>query len=306
VINLSESKPVVMLLDMNNLLWRAAGATSMTNLSNSKGKVTGHIYNLTKMFLNYWDRADQIILVEDRKCLRRYEIYPEYKGNRKQKNEDSKVVFDMVQELRQLVEHIPCAHAYSDGEEADDVIATLAPKFAELGNEVVIVSSDKDLWQIINQDIKVVTGSDKMVKSEMFEEKFNISGDLSSTHFVLSKALLGDPSDNIPKVGLRMMSKDLKRLLSMCDGTIDDLLRVCKTDESGTAKKIIDGEETLRRNYRLCLLRKDAKVTFVLNEGNVNAMEEVLTEAECNSIIGLINKFRYPPKNYDNMKEATI
>jgi DNA polymerase I len=306
VINVQQARPTVMLLDMNNLLWRAAGATSMTNLTNSKGKITGHIYNFVKMMSNYWDRADMIIMVEDRKCLRRYELFPAYKGNRKEKNEGQEAVFNMVQELRDVVPLFPCHHAHAEGEEADDVMATLALKFKDRGYDVVIISSDKDLWQTIEPNIKVVTGSDRLVKGEMFDDKFNISQEMVKSHFVLSKALLGDKSDNIPSVAMRMMSKDLKRLLALCDGSIEDLLRVCRLDRSGTAKKIISNKATLELNYKLCSLRFDVDAIFTINEGNTGKLKEVLEEAECKSLIDEIGKFDYSPRNYDDLREVSI
>lgn len=302
----SEIKPIVVIIDENNFMWRAAGATMMSTLTNSKGKVTGHVFNYIRMLLQYWYQADAVIAVEDRRPKRKYELFPEYKSARKEriKTEGPNETFEMVKELQQISKLLPIVKAYCKDEEADDTMASVAQKFINLGYNVKIVTSDKDLWQMISSN--TVVESTKQIDNTMMQKNFHIGIDKAYTHLVLAKALKGDPSDSIPPVASRMMSKDLERLINSSDGTVADLLTVCKLDTSTTAKKIIDNKDNLKRNYEICNLRKDLEVTYYQNVITKDQIVEKLTEYECATLLPKIDILFRSPENYSETTEGIL
>ena len=124
----------------------------------------------------------------------RNEIYPDYKANRDAPPEDMVPQFPLVRDATRAF-NVPCIEM--TGFEADDLIATYAKQAAALGAEVTIVSSDKDLMQLVDDRIEMLDPmKDKVIGPDGVVEKFGVGPD----KVVEVQALAGDSTDNVPGV----------------------------------------------------------------------------------------------------------
>lgn len=187
------------LLDGTNLLYRAFFAVRMLN--SPSGQPTNAVYGLATMLMKLIEdyKPDGIAVAFDkgRKTFRN-EIYAEYKGTRQETPVELREQFEMAKELIRAF-GIPLLE--SDDYEADDIIGTLAHRSLENNWKARIVSGDKDLLQLIDENVLMLLVRKGMTDLEAidipaFEEIYGVS----PTVFVDVKALMGDSSDNIPGV----------------------------------------------------------------------------------------------------------
>jgi len=145
--------PVIYLLDASSYIHRAFHA--IRGLSTSEGVPTGAVYGFTQMLLKVIKDAkpDYLAVVYDAKGPTfRHEMYPAYKANRPPLDPGLKTQFPLV---RQVVTALDLPAVEMEGYEADDLMATLAAQAKEKGFEVVLVSGDKDLFQLVDKHITI-------------------------------------------------------------------------------------------------------------------------------------------------------
>ena len=218
---ISVSKPLadpahtLYLVDISSFIFRAFYA--IRPLHNRAGEPTNAIYGVATMLARLVDEAkpEHLAVVYDSKEPSfRKEIYPEYKANRSAPPEDLIPQFDRIE---QLIRSLRFPSFRQSGVEADDLIATLTHRWIELSplNRVVIVSSDKDLMQLIGPRVNSWdTMSGKVYGIPEVEEKFGVGPDLVRDYL----GLVGDSSDNIPGVpgvGPKTATDLLKKFGSM-------------------------------------------------------------------------------------------
>ncbi len=195
-----HSEKRLFLIDGYGYLFRAYH--SLPPLTNPEGTPVGAVYGFTNMMIKLKNKvatnnADEIYIAavfDSGKKTFRNEIYSEYKANRPEPPEDLKPQFSLIRDSAQAlnIETIE-----SIGYEADDIIATLAKKAESEGFSVTIVSTDKDLMQLVNNNISLYDPMrDRVIGESEVKEKFGVTPD--KVLDVLS--LMGDNSDNIPGV----------------------------------------------------------------------------------------------------------
>jgi DNA polymerase I len=185
----------IALIDGYGFVFRAYH--SIPPLTRNDGTPVGAVFGFTTMLLKLLASLNvshiAVIFDSGSKTFRN-NIYPEYKANRPPCPEDLIPQFSIV---RESAEALNISILEKIGFEADDIIATIAKKSAKEGFEVVIVSSDKDLMQLIDENIKMFDAmKNKMVSFNEVQEKFSVEP--SKVLEVLS--LIGDSSDNVPGV----------------------------------------------------------------------------------------------------------
>jgi 5'-3' exonuclease len=190
----------------------------------------------------------------DSHCQWRRDAVPQYKANR------DKTSFDPRPEgLRFLASEFPETHwAIALGAEADDVIATLVAKRGD--QDVVIVSGDKDLWQLLQPGVKVFLPTKKVfVTSEMFEDEFGCS----PRHIPLYKAFWGDTSDNLPNL-LPRQQKAILPFIRSSDGTPGTvLLRLLESSISPKLREaLLRTKDQVAANHLCAQLDPAVKVIF--------------------------------------------
>ncbi|MDH3808575.1 MAG: DNA polymerase I, partial [Desulfuromonadales bacterium] len=182
------------LIDGSSYIYRAYYA--IRHLSNSQGMATNAIYGFTNMLLKVIreSQPDQLAVIYDSKGPTfRKDLYPEYKANRSAMPED---LVPQIPYIKRVVEAFNLPGIEKAGYEADDIIATLASKFAAKGMEVTVVTGDKDLMQIVSDRVCLLDTMKDQVSGPA--EVFKRFG--GADKVVEVQALAGDSSDNVPGV----------------------------------------------------------------------------------------------------------
>lgn len=188
-------RPVLFVVDASGHLHRAFHA--IRNLRNSRGMATNALYGLATM-LRKFRREHQpeyaVVVFDAGRETFRNEIYPEYKANRPRAPEDLVVQFPYA---RRIATSMGFKVLEVQGFEADDVIATVTQRARERGFDVVIISGDKDLFQLVDDHVRVHDPvGDVLYDREGVARKIGVPPE----HVRDYLALVGDSSDNVPGV----------------------------------------------------------------------------------------------------------
>lgn len=265
----------VVLVDGNNLLFRSYYATAYSGnlMKNSKGFPTNGLYGLVNMLnkIIKEENPKYMLVAFDKGKTFRHDKYKEYKDGRIKTPEDLLMQFKVAKELVSLM-GIKCFEI--DNYEADDIIGTYSKIISNDDKyEGLIVSSDKDLLQLINFNITV-----KLLKSKdyimMDENTFKETYGLDPIKMIDLKGLMGDSSDNIPGVkgiGEKTALKLLQKFNSL-EGIYENI-----DDITGSTKqKLIDGKESAIMSKDIATIYKDVPVTYKLSDLIYNGEQEGL------------------------------
>jgi DNA polymerase-1 len=256
---LPKSRQTLYLVDISSFIFRAFFA--IRALKNKAGEPTNAVYGVATMLARLEDDAkpEHLAVVYDSKEPSfRSEIYADYKANRSECPEDLVPQFDRIEALISGFE-IPTFR--QSGVEADDLIATLTRKWCKLSkdNHVVIVSSDKDLMQLVDSQVVLWdTMSNKIYGATEVKEKFGVRPDQIRDYL----ALVGDSSDNIPGVA-GIGPKTASELLGSY-GTLQGVLVAAKEGKiSGKkAETIKNSEADALLSAELATVKEDLKVSI--------------------------------------------
>ncbi len=244
---------MIVLVDGNSTIYRAYFA--IRGLSTSKGFPTNAIYGfvqtINKIEKEFKPNSISVAFDVAKKTFRN-EIYKDYKAKRPPMPEDLVIQIPKIKEFLKL-KGIPIWEF--ENYEADDLIATVAKEFSKK-DKVLIVSSDKDLFQLINEDIMIYqAGKDKIMAEKETEEKFGVL----PSQIVDFLALMGDPSDNVPGVkgiGEKTAAKLLKEFK-----TIENIYEsIDKITPASLKEKLIAGKEDAFLSKKLVILKSDLKI----------------------------------------------
>ena len=247
------------LIDGPNIAFRAFFAIG--GMTNSAGLPTNALFGFTNMLLKLIrdERPDYLAVTWDPKGGSfRERDYPDYKGTRP----------DMPDALRAQMPHFSrVADAFEipylciDDFEADDVMGTLARRHSnEL--DVVLVTSDKDLMQLVGDHVTLLdTMKDKRISYPEVEEKFGCRPELVPD----ALGIWGDSSDNIPGVK-GIGEKGVKALLAVWDGLDDIYANLDQVPPPGAKAKLERDRDNAFLSRELATIRDDAPVTATLDE----------------------------------------
>lgn len=283
----------VILVDGNNLLFRSYYATAYSGnvMKNSKGFPTNAIYGFINMInkIISEEKPEYIMIAFDKGKTFRHEKYADYKGGRSETPDELKQQFPVA---KQICEAMGIHYFEIDNYEADDIIGTFAK---EVNNNkdftATIVSSDKDLLQLITDEVDVKllkqTGFIRMNK-DVFRETYGVD----PIHMIDLKALMGDASDNIPGVK-GIGEKTAISLLSKYE-TIDNLYNHIDEVTGKTKEKLELDKENAYKSYDLATIYVDVPIDTDLNKikyNGVNALEyiKLLEDLEFYSLIKKLN-----------------
>ena len=218
---MTSGQPTLLLLDGHSLAYRAFFALPEANFATTTGQPTNAVYGFTSMLINLLrdENPTHIAVAFDvsRKTFRS-ETFPEYKATRSASPEGFK---GQVELIRQVLDAMSIANTAVDGFEADDIIATLADQAIAANMDVLIVTGDRDTFQLVTPRITVLypkKGVSDLARMtpEAVQEKYG----LTPTQYPDFAALRGDPSDNlpgIPGVGEKTASKWINEFGSLSD-----------------------------------------------------------------------------------------
>ncbi|MCY4313787.1 MAG: DNA polymerase I, partial [Gammaproteobacteria bacterium] len=192
-----SSRKKLVLVDGSNLLYRAYHALGRAPLSTSDGRTTQAIFGMINMLKNLLkdEEARYMAVVMDAKGKTfRHQMYPPYKATRDAMPDD---LIYQKEYLERIIPAMGLKILSVPGVEADDVIGTLAVQGYQQGFFVEIISSDKDLAQLVSDGIHMVdTKNSRRMDVSGVKEKFGIPPELITDYL----ALAGDQSDNIPGI----------------------------------------------------------------------------------------------------------
>ena len=253
------------LVDGSGFIFRAyfAGmASRRSQMTRSDGTPTNAVYIYTRMMLKLIEdtEADYVAVIFDkaRKTFRN-DIYPEYKAHRPDPPEDLIPQFKLVRDATEAM-NVPAIQM--ENYEADDLIATYATQAAERGMDVTIVSSDKDLMQLVNDRVSLWDGMKEQTigAAEVFE-KFGVAPD----KVIEVQALAGDSTDNVP--GVQGIGIKTAAELINTYGDLESLLaRADEIKQPKRREKLIEQAELARISKQLVTLKIDVPDVVPLND----------------------------------------
>ncbi len=244
----------VCLVDGSGYIFRAF--YGLPPLTSPDGIPVNAVYGFTNMFLRLTKaiRCDYSLVLFDAKRQNfRNEIFPEYKGTRKEIPEDLIPQFPII---REATSALNLNQLEMDGYEADDLIATYAQKALDKGFEVVVVSADKDLMQLIRPGVSFYDPmKDKFFTPEDVKEKFGVYPD----KVVDVQALAGDSIDNVPGVpgiGLKTAAQLVEEF-----GSLEQILaRAGEIKQNKRRETLLANIDNAKISLALVTLKKDVPV----------------------------------------------
>lgn len=237
----------LMLLDGNSLAYRAFFALP-TDMATASGQVTNAVFGFTSMLVNLLKdhKPDSIAVAFDRpEPTFRHEMITDYKAGRA---ETPDILRQQMGIVRQLVETLNLPMLEVAGFEADDIIATLATQGKERGDDVIIVTGDRDVYQLVEDPhIKVLYNRRGVSDYVLYDEAgiFERTG-VTPKQYIDYASLRGDPSDNlpgIPGVGEKTAAKLINQY-----GDLDGIFANADKQTPKLRQNLIDNEAQARSN----------------------------------------------------------
>jgi DNA polymerase-1 len=246
------SHPLV-LIDASGWLFRAYHA--LPPLTTARGEHTGAVYGfsnmLRRLIKDYAPQQIAVVFDAPGKTFRD-EMYAEYKANRDATPEDLNAQFPMIAEL---VEAMGLPLLAIAGVEADDVIGTLAKQADAAGQEVLIVTSDKDLAQLVNERVSLLdTMKSRRMDPAGVLEKFGVPPERIIDYL----ALIGDTSDNIPGVPLVGPKTAAKWLTE--HGSLDAIVEHAAEIKGKAGENLRASLPQIPLSHRLATIRCDVEL----------------------------------------------
>ena len=279
----------IILVDGNNLLFRSYYATAYTGnmMKNSKGFPTNGLYGFINMMnrIIKEEEPQYILVAFDKGKTFRHDKYEVYKAGRQAMPDELKLQFPVAKEL---LGAMGIKYFEIDNYEADDIIGTMS-KIVDEEDEFIatIVSSDKDLLQLISDEVtvKLLKSNDHiMMTPEVFRETYKVD----PIRMIDLKALMGDSSDNIP--GVKGIGE--KTAISLIEkyGSLENLYNNLDSVTGKTKEKLELDKENAFMSYDIATIFREVPIPFGLDdckyEGiNRSELLKFLEELEMPSLI---------------------
>jgi DNA polymerase-1 len=284
------------LVDGYALIYRAFFAMIGRPLRTSRGENTSAAWGVANFLhrLITEHHPDYVAWVHDAGTSFREEVYPEYKATREKLDDELQEDFDRsVERIEELLDAFAVQLVAVEGYEADDVLGTLATRAAETGLDAVIVSGDKDFYQLIGSHVSLLNPGrrgpaaveEQWVTPENAHERLGVPPE----RVVDFLALVGDASDNIP--GVRGVGEKTARKLIEEYGDLDTILERAEDVKAKRAREaLLDEADNARLSRELVTIRRDVPVeldleAFQAEPWDAEALHELYTELEFHSLL---------------------
>src|SRR5690348_4110651 len=288
------------LVDGYALIYRAFFAMIARPLTTRHGENTSAAWGVTNFLLRLRERHQPGFLgwVNDRGVSFRERLYPEYKATRQKLTAELQQDFDRsVERIAQLLEAFRVPLVTVEGFEADDVIGTLAAKATDAGVPSVIVSGDKDFYQLIGPTVFLLNPgrSGPAGVEEQWVDESNASERLGvPPHQVVDYlALVGDSSDNVPGVK-GIGEKTAVELLSRYPDLETVLAHAAEVTGKRAREALLAQGDAARLSKELVTIRRDVPVVLDLDALRLKPLDgprltELFTELEFRSLISKVS-----------------
>jgi DNA polymerase-1 len=256
---MSDERPVFIIDGMNMYLRSYAAYPQLSSHGYQMGGCVGFLKSLQRLCREF-QPASVYVTWEGGGSQRRRKLYPDYKSDRKpgrlnrfygddipdsEENKQHQLI-----SLLSALKNVPVCQVYVSDCEGDDIVAFLV-RGPFRDKQVVIVSADKDMYQLLGSNVKIYSLYRKkfITDNDLFEE-FRIK----SHNFALAKCLCGDDSDNIPGVkglGFKSVAKKFPMLGSEDTIILQDLINYSHTQKGEAYKRVTQNEDIVKRNWQL-------------------------------------------------------
>lgn len=269
----------IVLIDGMSVIYRSYYGLQQTNLSNRKNEPTGAIYgfiNTLFTILNAYPTQYMIAAFDCHEPTFRHKIFPDYKANRQKTPDD---LLPQIDAIKTFLDLVGIKRIELPGFEADDIIGTLAKKLASENTKVFCVTGDKDLFQLIDNNINIVrhkhtnSGYDT-IDEEGVQKKLSIS----SKQVIDYLALSGDSSDNVP--GVKGIGEKTAKSLLQEFNSIDNIYNYIESNPEASKlkpsvkQKLINDKESAILSKQLVTINTNVELDInniddiKISEGN--------------------------------------
>ena len=283
----------IILVDGNNLMFRSYYATAYSGavMKNSKGFATNALYGFTTMInkIIEEEKPEYMAVAFDIGKNFRHQKYDNYKAGRQEAPDE---LLTQMPKAREVLNAMGIKYYEVENYEADDIIGTITfmtekdPEY-----EAIIVSSDKDLLQLISKETIV-----KLLKQKghiwMNEETFKKEYGIDPIRMIDLKALSGDASDNVP--GVKGIGEKTALKLLQEYKTLENIYANIESIKGAVKEKLITGKESAFFSKEICTIYREVPMNVSLDEmkylGPTEKLEEIYSELEFYSLIKTTNK----------------
>ena len=262
--NIGESMKKIVLIDGNNLMFRSYYATAYAGnlMKNSKGFVTNALYGFANMMnkIIHEEEFSYILVAFDKGKTFRHDTYSLYKAGRIETPADLKNQFPKAKEM---LDAMGIKWYETDGYEADDIIGTLSKIATDNDYETLIVSSDRDLLQLINDKVTVKLLKTKdyiMMTKDAFVSEYN----LEPIKIIDLKGLQGDKSDNIP--GVKGIGEKTALKLLQDYGSLENIYVNIDNIKGKAKENLINYKDDAFASKQLATIYKEVPLDFTLED----------------------------------------
>jgi DNA polymerase I len=254
-----------MILDGNSLTYRAFFALP-TDMATASGQVTNAVFGFTSMLINLMKdhQPDRIVVTFDRpEPTFRHEALPSYKAQREATPDILRQQMGLV---REVVTALGMTQLELVGWEADDIIATVAEQGKARGDDVIIVTGDRDSYQLVHDPHVKVLYNKRGVSDYAFYDEAGILERTGVTPALYPQyaAMRGDSSDNLP--GVPGVGEKTAAKLLLTYGSLDGIFENVDKQTPKLKLSLIENEAIVRKNFELMVLRRDAPIEFDIDE----------------------------------------
>ena len=264
---MAKQTPPLILVDGSSYLFRAFHA--LPPLTSSKGQPTGAIYgviNMLKKLVTEYQPEYMAVIFDAKGKTFRNDLYKDYKANRPPMPDELR---SQIEPIHQLVDALGYPRLVVADVEADDVIGTLARQAAAQGHQVLISTGDKDMAQLVNDQISLInTMNNSLMTPDAVIEKFGVPAEQIIDYL----ALIGDTSDNIPgvpKVGPKTAAKWLAQYES-----VDNIIAHADEFKGKVGEYLRDSLDQLPLSYQLATIVCDLELEFTPEQLTLNPADQ--------------------------------
>ncbi len=292
----------IYIIDGSALVYRAHYAFSRNPLTNDKGENISAIYGTFNMFFSFIKdfKPDKLAVTFDQKGGSfRNDVYHEYKANRPPMPED---LISQVKIIQEIFQSLNIENLKKDGYEADDIIGSFATKMKK-DYEVVIVSGDKDFFQLIDESVTMFDLSkNSLIDINFVQDKLGIL----PAQMIDYLAIMGDSADNIP--GIKGVGKKGAEKLLLEFSSLENIYEnIDQIKPSSLQNKLIENKENAFLSQKLATIVTDLQfdnLNLAFSTEKLKDLSAYLKEQQLWNLAERISKFapKEIPKNYSNVQ----
>lgn len=267
----------ILLVDGSALLHRAYHA--YPPLKSKAGDIVGAVYGVASILISALEevKPSHVMVAWDLpKPTFRHIKYVGYKAQRPKA--DAEMV-EQIPKVKEIIDAMDIVQVAEEGYEADDVIGTLS-KLSSIDNDVVILTGDQDTMQLVNDHVRILTpakGANPPVLYGPDEVKAKYG--VTPSQIVDYKALIGDPSDNIPGVA-GIGPKSAANLLNQF-GTVENIYKnLDKIENEKVREKLNAGKDSVELSYELSKIVTDMNISESLESMEYKGLQGEVLKAK--------------------------